>query len=516
MRASRRQFLRGLAGFTLALPVLPSLLPREARASGTVPRRFIAFGTEHGGVWQDHLYPNDATLTEERSYGGHTIRRGDLTHVVQDGRTVVSPVLSAPEGLLTAGLLERMNVLRGLDYPFYLGHHRGGHLGDVAENDGNGGDGRAVQSRPRPTIDQVLAWSDRFYPDTSTILERSLVLGGRNMSTGYANPAEGRGPLQQLPAEFDSRALFDRIFRQDAPSTREPVVDLVIDDYRRLRESDRRLGAADRRRLDEHMERLYELERKLWVSVSCGDLAPPGSSRELRRESGYRQDPERQVRAWQLMNDVVVAAFVCDTCRVVSARANDTFDDYAGDWHQEIAHQANNQTWGNPPSLDGPHPHSFLARGHRTFFEGVLVDLAAKLNAVEMDDGSTLLDACLVQWTHESGPSTHNPLEMPVITFGRAGGGLSTGHYADYRNLSEPAMRPHENRLITAHTGLIYNQWLGTVLQIMGLPRESFEREGFGGYGVIHLSTAGWYAGHDRYGSDVLGVMGDRMPFVAG
>ena len=52
---NRRQFLRGAGGFALAVPLLPSLLPREARASDGIagPKRFISLSSHHGGVWVD-------------------------------------------------------------------------------------------------------------------------------------------------------------------------------------------------------------------------------------------------------------------------------------------------------------------------------------------------------------------------------------------------------------------------------------------------------------------------------
>ncbi|MFK7930702.1 MAG: DUF1552 domain-containing protein [Myxococcota bacterium] len=515
MRTTRRHFLRGLAGFTLAIPVLPSLLPRSARAAGPSPQRFIAMGTEHGGIWQQNLYPSDSTLTDTRPYAGHTIRRGDLSSTTTGGRTEISRILSASSAVLSPGLVSRMNVMRGFDVPFYLAHHRGGHLGNYAENDGNGGDGQAVQNHPMPTIDQVLAWSNEFYPDTSGILERSLVLGGRSMSAGHADPNDPRTSIGNLPNDWDSRAVFRRIFRARDANPRRPVVDLVIEDYQRLRDSDRRISSADRDRLNQHMERLYELERKLNATASCEDLdVPDVSSVQIIQRSGYGQNPELQKQAWQLLNDVIVAAMSCDTCRIATMRVDQTFSPYVGDWHQEIAHQAQGVSWAAPPSLGGDHPNEILAQGYQRTFEHVFADLAAKLLAVTDENGETLLDNTLLQWTHESGPVTHDPIEMPVITAGSAGGAIKTGHYADFRNLGSIASAPNAGSSIESHTGIIYNQWLGTVLQAMGVPRASYERDGYGGYGHVYLSQHGWYAGYDKYGADVLGVMGERVPFV--
>lgn len=513
MRPSRRTLLRGLAGFTLALPVLPSLLPRQARADDVVPRRFVAFATDHGGVWQSWLYPDAATLTQSRSYAGHDIRRGDLASSAAGGRRAISAVLSGSDAVLTPALVRKLNVLRGLDVPWYLAHHRGGHLGNYAYNDGNGSDGKLEQGRPRPTIDQVMSWSEAFYPDTSGILERSLVLGGRGMSAELSNPSDATSTVRPVPSEFDSLALFGRIFRRGEAPSRPLVVDRVVEDYRRLRDGDRRLSEADRARLNEHMERLFELERKLSVRPTCGDVDEPGEgSRELTWASGFGRDPDAQAKAWGLLNDVIVAAFVCDSCRVVTAKVDHTFSTFAGDWHQDIAHQANLEVWRAPPATDGPAPHDTLAEAHQRFFEGVFLDLVSKLDAVGDGRGGTLLDACLVQWTHESGPVTHDPIEMPVITAGSAGGALSTGSYADFRNLG---VRGHRaDSTVPTHVGLLYNQWLGTALEAMGVPRTDFEGGDHGGYGSVRRSTERWYAGYDKYDDRLFDVMGDKLPFV--
>lgn len=514
MSTNRRQFLRGVAGFTLAIPFLPSLLPRDARASEAEPKRFIAIGTEHGGVWQPYVYPDSATLIDAQVYGGHTIRRGPLVRHTSGGRAWLSPMLSGPASQLTDSVVRQMNVMRGLDVPFYLAHHRGGHLGNYAENDGNGSDSSSIQADRRPTIDQILAWSPAFYGDLSTIIDRSLVLGGNGMSAGWSNPTQASGNVDNIPPEFDSRAIFDRYFSTDAPTTRAPVVDLVLADFRRLRQSDPRIGAEDRRRLDEHMERLLELERRLSIQSACQDLpAPAGSSRTVQQEPSFGIAPLRQIASYQLMNDVLVAALACDATRIVTLRANHTFSDYDGDWHQDIAHQAHNTQWASPPSQQGSPPQDTIAEAHQRFFEGVFLDLVAKLDGTPTISG-TLLEACLVQWTHESGPVTHDPIEMPVITAGGASGELETGYYADYRDLNVPAHRLGPTLAVASHTGLIYNQWLGTVLQIMGLQPSTYERDGRGGYGLLLQSTEGWYAGYNKYPSDVFSVMGESLPWV--
>lgn len=508
MSFSRRQVLTGAAGFTLALPMLPSLLPRAAHAiDPDGPRRFVAFASGHGGVWQEYLYPAESTLTESRSYAGWTIHRGQLSAETRDGTTAISDVLSAASDVLTPSILDKMNVIRGFDWPWYISHHTGGHLGNAAATNSSVPDALEVKEHPRPTIDQVLAWSNHFYRDTSTIVERSLVLGDYNMSSGYSDPANQRGEINFLPAEFDSLDIFERLFRDKAPSGRAPVVDLVLEDYRRLRDSNRRISAGDRRRLNEHVERLYELERRLHIDRVCEDIPTPSESSDDVRFpwAEYSRSPERHARAWALLNDLIVAAFSCDATRIATGLLNRTYHTYPGNWHQDVAHLASQDAEAQQRTVTS----------HQRMFEGVFLDLVAKLDAVPTATG-TLLDQTLVQWTHESGPYTHHAIEMPVITAGAAGGAISTGHYVDYRNRGSIAKAPRGPHIPTIHTGLMYNQWLGTVLQSMGLPREAYERDGHAGYGILQLSSAAWYAGTDKYNADVIAMMGDRAPWVGG
>jgi hypothetical protein len=503
-KISRRQVLRGAAGFTLALPFLPSLLPQNAAAGGVGPgrRRFVALCTEHGGVWGANMFPGDAMLGATQAYAGRTIRRGDLSAAAEGDDAVLSPVLRAPSSVLTPELVAKLNVMRGLDHTFYIGHHRGGHLGNYAENDGNGTDGQMLQPLARPTIDQVLAWSEHFYPDLSTILERSMIVGEK-ISWGWSSPSTQSGGIQQLPPEWSSLALFNRIFvpEDDLVSPRPPVVDRVMESYLSLRQSDRRLSAADRQRLDEHLERLDELQRRLAVAVSCGDVPTPSADSQAEwNNNGFQFDPEAHRRFWQLFNDVIVTAMLCDTSRIAVLRVTDTFSDYAGDWHEAIAHEAH--------APDGS-SQAVLATAHQRFFEDVFLDLVRKLD-VDQGDGTTLLDDTLVAWSQESGNLTHESVSTPVITAGSAGGALQTGQYVDYRNRENDGFGTGSNTNERMYPGLSYSQWLGTILQAMGLPRDAFESGPYGGYGE-HFIGEGRGA---LYPSEVLEVMGEPLPWI--
>ena len=206
------------------------------------------------------MYPADATLTDSMSYGGaHREARkaggsGRGRRARQD-----EPGSVGIDALLTPSLAAKMNVLRGLDVPWYIAHHTGGHLGNFARNDPG-----TLADYPTPTIDQVMGWSPKFYGDLANNLQRVMVVGPR-ISYNWSNPTSttDRGPVQEV-AQMDSWTFFNQVFGRSMSTAGTPdpnagmsmVVDRVNADYMRLRNSSTRLSSDDRHRLDDHMQRI--------------------------------------------------------------------------------------------------------------------------------------------------------------------------------------------------------------------------------------------------------------------
>jgi hypothetical protein len=511
-RATRRQFLRGAGGFSLALPFLPSLLDRrEARAAAAAPKkRFVQMCTQHGAIWGASMYPDAATLTDSVTYAGRAVQRGKLAVQTAGGTSQLSAVLRGPSTLLTPALAAKMNVLRGLDVPWYIGHHTGGHLGNFARNDGNGGDGQYMQGYPTPTIDQLMAWSPKFYADLGTIRQRALVIGPR-ISYNWSNPSNpsALGPVQEVAGSTDAQSLFKQIFvgtqMADPNAVTTAVVDRVNADYLRLRNGSTRLSADDRHRLDDHMQRLAELERKVNVRATCPAIMPVTTNTSaLINTASYGITPTMQTQVYQAMNDVIVAAFMCDTSRIAVMNVREDFSTYVGDWHQDVAHHA--------AEPDGA-KQAIIMAAHQLTFEKIFLDLCAKL---DVDDGTgrTYLDGALVVWTQESGEYTHAGQGMPVVTAGGAGGFLSTGNYCDYRNPAFVVDAGESGNMTVKITGgLLWQQWLGTALQAMGLARADYEQNGLGGYpGPVKYMGLGFTK---FYPDAVWAAAGDVLPYLA-
>lgn len=489
----RRHFLAGASGFTLALPLLPSLLPRRASA-GEYPYaehpRFVSFTTEHGGVWGQHMYPDEQVLTgQQQIYPGHEMRWGELSRTVEGGTASLSPVLTAGSDELTEDLAAKMNVVRGLDITFYIAHHSGGHLGNY---------GRPVDPEGNlppldylPTIDQVMAYSDSFYPDLSYIRERSMLVGWQDISWGISRS----GAVDPVPRTNDSMELFNRIFDPDAPpddlSTRTPVVDRVLEHYQSLRSGTfgdgKRLSMADRHKLEDHMERLHELQNKLdaQLPASCAEVPVPTQSAG-EAHPGWIPSASAQDVAdyYALFNDVIAAAFICGTSRIATVSVVQVWNTYGGDWHQEIAHECHSDVAAQQTVVES----------HRSFFEGAFLDLVRKLD-VEEENGVTVLDNTLVMWTQESGIMTHDADSVPVVTAGSAAGHFETGRFVDYRDLTNMALTddPWTDIVYDKRPGVAYNRWLANVLQSMGIDPEEYEQPGIPGYGLTYNeNTNAW------------------------
>jgi Protein of unknown function (DUF1552) len=510
---TRRQVLRGIGGAVVALPVLPSLLTKSAYGADPVltraPRLYWVT-SEHGGAFESSMFPSQSLLTTNQAlFSDHTVRSGALQATTQGTDTVLSSILRTKSSALTPALVAKMNVLWGLDVPFYIAHNTGLHLGNYARNDGNGNDGTAVQSSPRPTIDQIMAWSPSFYPDLSMIRERSLVLAERPVSWNYSDPTKLTSSIENVRGSTSTLDLFNKIFVPAGTGTaapRAPIVDRVLANYKRLRKGNSRLSASDRQRLDDHIARIDELQRKLTTTVtsSCSNVAAPTD--DANKHGG--NSPAESARQLQLYNEVAAIAFMCGTSRIAVVCHGDTsaFVSYGGDFHQEVAHQ-----WQLADK------QALLVQSYQRFFEATLVDMANRLNVEEVP-GYTFLDNSLLVWTQECGMETHGSVSIPVVTFGSAAGALKTGLLCDYRRMGNTASQYDPGAGGKQTLGLLYSQWLATVLQSMRVPPSEFERWGYKGYGLPFVTKETWtppYAKH--YGdtsSRYFQMASDYLPFL--
>ena len=506
---SRRMFLRGSSGVALAIPFLPSLTTKAfcQEAPVTVGRNFLAICSGHGDIWGANQYPNESILTQNLQYAGRQVRYGTLpTQASETGRLQWSPLYSADAQLLTPQLAQKFNILKGLDIPYRIGHHRGGHLGNFCEVDQSFISGVNFRDYQTATIDQVMAYSDGVYSaeDLQTrMTHRSFNIVSGQFSQNFASPATRTGDVVAQPAQFTNTGLYQHLFDPGSAynGVDQTILNHVKDSYDRLKRHPR-LSRGDGIRLDQHVERMFEIERKLLVAQNLGDApaAPTVLSTNDTDNHSFWHNRARNISYCNLMAEMLVAAFTTGTSRVATWDPSNTrfTDEMINDWHGQVAH-----------SGMGSYAAQALTLGHNQgVFEHIMVTVAKKLDDIQAPDGQTYLDHSLIMFTSEAGQYTHHTgcVNYPVITAGGAGGSLNTGYFIDYsnKNIVYPDLdvRIATNSNYQAESpGLYYNQWLATALYAMGVQAEEFGRfseitlsgpdrsSPTGGYGYHHVDS---------------------------
>ena len=473
----RRWMLMG-GGAALAIPALPSLFKPGSRAAAQEvesPRRMVVIATEHGGIWNRWMYPPESAASTPMEHPLHTVHTGALPSRVEGGQRVISDVLRAPEDRFTESIASKMNLIRGLDVPFYYGHAR--HILGTYGRTSSDAD---QAPRDQETADQILARTSLY---RGTPRRRIINFSDRGLSMELADPSRGlAGGLQ--PAEIVSpQAVFNSVYVEvepDGPSEpeRPPPIDAVYESYRRLQSgafgAGARLGSADRRRLTRYMDRLNDIRAALsaGVGLQCADVP---LRTDLPREPALGSPLSRST--FRLLNDIVLAGFMCDSSRIALLRMDDPWTDAmeADGGYHEVAHNA--AGLGN--AAQTTRLGGLLRDGMQRFFEQGFLDLVGRLDEIPDGEGS-MLDNTLVWWAQEAGPQTHIGDSLPLVTAGGAGGLFETGRYLDYRNRQLRAISDEENRLSNEgrHPGACFFQWTTTYLDAFDVPRNQWQLDG--------------------------------------
>lgn len=423
MRMPRRMFLRSATGAALAIPLLPSLLPRAARAQVEAPRplRYIQWMTNHGQN-ADRFWPATAPSTEVAS----GVRARSLT----DGSGALSEVLGQEWG----GLRGKVNLLRGLDLMVGANYHNA-----CAPTCGSW----PRQDNHKPefahSVDSILETATQVYPEAAALPALRLTPGVNSAYKwgSFCWTMRGGEPFK-LPCFESTSAALQAVF-SGGPTQPEQttMVDDVVGDYQRLTRGTQ-LGQQDRAQLDNYMELLAEVQRRL--SASTHECSTPDQADEQDFDVLHRN-----------AIDLTVAALLCDATRVVAYHC------YQGSpeaYDEETFH-----SWAH----DRPPEHAGMQR----YRYQQLARLIERLDEVQETDGNSLLHHCALYAGNELSVPGHGAghlQDMPIVTAGAAGGRWRTGQDIDFG-------------------GRLLNNLLVTIFQTMGLEPADYEREGTVGFG---------------------------------
>ncbi len=549
-RLTRRHFLQGLGGASLTLPLLPSLIGRADAQTITAPRFFVSTWVGHGGMSVENTYPLEGTvtLTDAQLYadvagdGPHVAKWGSLldmkrTHAEvaaartqnmpdhDGGAARISPLIGA---FVEDSLLQRLNVLRGIDFLHWGGHTRG-YLGNFVNRDGGVDNGLA--DVPIPTIDAVISASDKFYSPADRLLLRAPVVNATNthLSTFPSGGGVANNPYEVRRLQEWFNLLFQGLNTEPGQvDPRVSLVDRIHEDYVRLSRGafgpGRRLSREDRLRLEEYVAGVQNIGDRMRATATAGCTVPtvPSGMNNLRlREgeadwdwSGAANMPEQRVAdqrsVLELTNMMLVNAFLCGTTRMAVRQFSSLRDQWdplifntPSQWETQRT-DAHGMLFHNH-FLEDRQQH--LLGTQRFFFQYGFMDLVRRMSQAQVLPGITLLDRALVHWSSESGPATHDAKSVPAIIAGNGGGYWQTGRYIDYTNRTR-AIRGRWGNMWRA--GVPHNRLLANFAQAMGLAPEDYELSD-AAYATSFPSRGGRVPG---YGDPFIEPEDDRVPYA--
>ncbi|HET9960022.1 MAG TPA: DUF1552 domain-containing protein [Polyangiaceae bacterium] len=441
-KLSRRAVIKGAGSIAIALPWLEAMRPsRPAYAqNASVPlRRFVT------------IYQPGGTVRQGSSKGDRYTPTGNETAFQ------LSPILAPLEPVKS-----RLLVVDGLDmkcadqYVFNVEQHQGGSVGLLT-----GAIQPEAATYPKsPSIDQVLAGrlsNNLPYASLQVAIRWATGKSHGKISAMNAMYFQASAPYAPIPPRLDPQDIFATLFGSLTGETgtrdsvaalrKKSILDFVDKRYAAL---SGRLGASDRARLDEHLTKVRELEKRL-SSVSAPADAGACKAPARLDTTGYNatsglnsadngslvdsKTDSKIPEVGEFMMDMLVMALACNMTGVASLQWTDTEAKHTFPWLNLNEHHHFYQHDGGFRPDECEKICNWYSQMH--------LYLLQRMQTVDMG-GHSLLDESVVFFGSElSHPPSHAKGNMPFLLAGGDGKTLRTGRWLKYGG------QPH-NKLLTA------------------------------------------------------------------
>ncbi len=403
----RRTFLRGV-GATIALPLLDSMVPAFAATRDTAEKPISRLGVvyvPHGAV-MDKWTPTATGKNFELS-------------------PILEPLAPFRDQLLVVSGLDNRPALHREGEPV-AGH---GPITGAFLTGAHAKPTEGANVESGVSMDQIAA--THFAKDTQLAslelgLEENDIAGACDVgySCAYINSISWRTPTTPLPVQNNPRAVFERLFGDSDTTETEArrarllkeasILDAVTAKVARLQA---KLGASDRNKLDEYLESVRDIERRIQKAEEQIDRDLP----LMERPSGAI--PATFEAHCKVMMDLQVLAYQTDMTRVITFM---------------ISKELSNHTY---PEIGVPEPHHPLSHHQerpesleklvklQTFHMQMFAYYLEKLRSTPDGDGS-LLDHILIMYGSGMGNSNlHDPRNLPMLVAGGGSGRIDTGNH---------------------------------------------------------------------------------------
>jgi hypothetical protein len=426
----RRTFLKGV-GAAVALPFLDAMVPALAAPAkaAKVPNRLAFLYVPNGIDMRNWNIATEGAITGElprilkpiEAFRNDFIQLGNLTH--NSGRALLDG--AGDHGRCSGSYLTGIQVKK-----------------------------TTVDIKASISCDQIIA--NKIGHETRFA---SLELGmddarqagdcDSGYSCAYTNNLAWRSETQPLPPILDPRVLFERLFgtgvvlspeqAERQARYRRSILDFVTGDTKKLQSS---LGPTDRRKLEEYLSSIREVERQLEKAEKESVQIDPGIDKP------YGVPPDF-AEHFKLMSDMMVIAFQADLTRVMTFM---------------MTREGTSRAYREIGIADGHHPCTHH-QGKAELMEKVtqineyhtkqLAGFLQKLKDHQEGDSNLLDNSMIVYGAGLSDGNRHLHEDLPTLLIGR-GGGFKPGRRVIFRK---------ETPMTNFHL---------TLMDRMGVPTEQF------------------------------------------
>ncbi len=291
------------------------------------------------------------------------------------------------------------------------------------------------------TVDQIAArhiGQETPLPSIELATEEKGGTSGCDATYGcsFSRTISFRSPTTPLPMEADPGKVFEKLFgrgntaaeREKIASDFSSVLDMVLSEINGL---GRKLGAEDRAIVNDYLESVREIERRIallgdrdlsGVAMPSIPVATPSFDERLR-----------------LMFDLLAVAYQTNMTRVASFM---------------MVAEVSNMSYGHVGVPDAFHPLSHHAENKQAmeklvviqrYHSAVFADFLARLASMPDGDAGSMLDNSIFLYgSNMSNSNNHDSFPLPTLVFGQGGGTIKGNQHLRY-----PDHTPIANLLFT-------------------------------------------------------------------
>lgn len=289
------------------------------------------------------------------------------------------------------------------------------------------------------TMDQVLAQQiggKTALPSLALGIEPTELRLEDGLSMIYGSCISWATDTRPATKEIYPARVFDQLVGNDRERKLDrSILDQVLSDAKTLRS---RLSAADRVKLNEYLESIRSVERRIDRASSDERLEgwrPTLSKPNIKRPA--EKLPQDVPEHMKLVLDLIVLAFQMDRTRIATCMLNNDLsqmnfgflEGVRGSLHLDLTHN------GRKPELE-----AMYLRTNQFHFEQFAY-LLQRMKAIDEGAGTLLDNSVILCCSNLFDGDKHQADRMPFVLAGRAGGQLATGRVLNFLDKPEEQRR---------------------------------------------------------------------------